>query len=81
MIEIGFSVWYLIGLYSFYYWYTEDADITLDGELIGMWLLMGSFGLLAWFIGRSIHKDRDTTIEDEAPIVLFKKRKPNNTKG
>ena len=80
MIEIGFAVWYLIGLYSFHYWWTEDADITLDGQLIGIWLSMGCFGLITWFIGWFIHKDYETSVEDKEPIVLFKKRKQTKTK-
>jgi hypothetical protein len=80
MIEIGFAVWYLIGLYSFYYWWTKDDDITADTELIVVWLITGFFGLLWWFIGWFIHKDYETPVEDKEPIVLFKKRKQTKTK-
>ena len=76
MIEIGFAVWYLIGLYSFYYWWTKDADITADTKLITFWLITGFFGLLWWFIGWSIDKD----LQNKEPIVLFKKRKQTKTK-
>jgi hypothetical protein len=71
MIIIGFSLWYLIGLYSFYYWWTKDGDITADPEIITLWLIVGLAGVIAWFIGMSIHKDP----QSKEPIVLFKKRK------
>tara|TARA_R110000850_G_scaffold154363_1_gene277859 strand:- start:935 stop:1174 length:240 start_codon:yes stop_codon:yes gene_type:complete len=79
MIEIGFAVWYLIGLYSFYYWWTKYEDITADTELIVVWLVMGFFGVLIWIIIlTSIHEE---AFKRKEPIVLFKKRKPNKTKG
>tara|TARA_R110000803_G_C11822307_1_gene302142 strand:+ start:406 stop:633 length:228 start_codon:yes stop_codon:yes gene_type:complete len=73
MITIGFAVWYLIGLYSFYYWWTKDYDIELDVEVIGLWICVASLGWITWFIGKSLHSKN--TFEDKKPIVLFKKRK------
>tara|TARA_R110000796_G_scaffold103594_1_gene213002 strand:+ start:512 stop:742 length:231 start_codon:yes stop_codon:yes gene_type:complete len=73
MIIIGFAVWYLIGFYSFYYWWTKKDDITADPELIVAWLVVGLGGVLSWFMLMSFYNDSST--EDKKPIVLFKKRK------
>jgi hypothetical protein len=67
---IGFLIWYGIGLYSFYYWWTNEHDITTDADILSTWALAGFMGVLSWYFGRRIHgKPRTKT-----PRILFKKR-------
>lgn len=70
LLIILFTVWYLIGILSFYYWFTKDCDILLNFEHISLWIAIGLFGVIAWFIGRSIHSDKEVKYR-----TLFKKRK------
>ena len=69
MIIIGLVVWYLIGIYSFYYWWTKDNDIDADPDLLTLWAFTGFLGVGSWFIGKSIHSDNPIKYR-----TLFKKR-------
>jgi len=59
-------LWYLIGCYSFYYWWTKDFDLTTN-ELMAMFGI-GFSGPFAWFIGLNIH-------DGDGKYIIFKKRK------
>lgn len=70
LLIVLLAVWYLIGLYSFYFWWRKDCDITTDPEILCMWFAVGFFGVFTWFIGKSIHTE-------QKPIkyrTLFKKK-------
>jgi len=69
-IIAGLIIWYLIGLYSFYYWWTKDEDLTTDSEILWLWFGSGFLGLVVYFIGKNIE-------DGEKPIkhrIIFKKR-------
>ncbi|MGK0446529.1 MAG: hypothetical protein ACJA2M_000298 [Polaribacter sp.] len=70
-IILGLAIWYLIGMYSFYYWWTKDNDINTDPELLCLWMATGLLGVLNWFVGMSIHNGEPIKGKYR---TLFKKR-------
>lgn len=66
IILLCISLWLIIGVGSFIYWWTRDFDYTTNEILI---TIVGAFmGVFSFFIGWAIHGNR-------SPRVLFKKRK------
>jgi len=57
-------LWYLIGAYGFYYWWTKESDIETT-DLILM-ILSGFFGVFIWVL-YFLYKGESK--------VIFKKRK------
>tara|TARA_R110000803_G_scaffold209521_2_gene279304 strand:+ start:362 stop:574 length:213 start_codon:yes stop_codon:yes gene_type:complete len=65
LIIMGLVVWYLVGMYSFYYWWTKDHDLTTDE--LGLMFCVALAGVITWFLGRSIHGNNKSQ-------TVFKKR-------
>ena len=63
-IILGSIAWYLIGIFSFIYWWTKDNDFTIN-DLPKMFV-MGIYGPFAIIIGYFIHSDSNK--------VIFKKQ-------
>lgn len=70
LIIIGIVSWYVIGVYSFYYWWTKDYDLT-DEDLV-ICFFAGFVGIGSWFIGRSLHKDLNP--KENNRVVIFPKK-------
>jgi len=64
---LGFLIWYLIGASGFYYWWTQDSDLTT--KELHLLILCGFMGVLSWIMGWRIHGK--TNIKN---ITIFKKR-------
>lgn len=72
-IIVGLIIWFLIGLFSFYYWITKEEDILFDFATIFIWFAAGFLGIVSWFILRDVYKQNNPkTIK---PQIIFKKRK------
>lgn len=67
--------WYLIGLYSFWYWWTKDFNITTSISDIAVFLIAGIVGPWGWVCGYVIHGNSfDRNIKKSNSKILFKKR-------
>ena len=60
-------LWYLVGVTSFIYWWTNTNDLTTFDFVVS--LLMGLIGPIAFFLGWTIHGD------STEHRILIKKRK------
>jgi len=65
---LGLIIWFLAGMFSFYYWWTSDHDLVLDH--VPVMLFAGFLGFFSWPLGWSIHGKTS-----HKNTVLFKKRK------
>lgn len=54
-------LWYLIGFFSFVYWWTRDFDFTTKELYQAM--VCGFLGIITWFIGMSIHSKGETILK------------------
>lgn len=55
MIALIITTWYVIGVVSFVYWWTEDHDFRLNE--IPMLILLGSLGPVTFLMGWMDSKD------------------------
>ena len=70
MLEIFLGiVWYLVGLSSFIYWWTNELDFRLGPEFI-LAFGVAFLGPFAYALGWAIHGDT----KDRPNDVIFKKR-------
>jgi hypothetical protein len=70
-IILGLAIWYLIGMYSFYYWWTKDHNINTNPKLLSLWFSVGLLGIASWFICRGLHSGKPSKNDS---ITLFKNR-------
>ena len=56
-----FVIWYIIGVASFVYWWTEDYDLT--PQVIPLAIIVGFGGILTFLFGMSIHGKQTTIIK------------------
>lgn len=69
LIIISLIAWYLSGVFSFIYWWRHDYDFTT--EFIPFACFIGFTGPMAFFVGWSIHGNRDI----KEPKIIFPRKR------
>ena len=70
---VFFVLWYISGLWCFYYWWTKEFDLDTDPNLLSTWFVVSVLGPINWYIGKKIDNESRGKYKDHK--VLFKKRK------